>query len=69
MNSSGWMASMWNCPGDRRREIAQVERDDESRPAVDRRRQHVPVVGVGKGQGRDEGLVPGDEAIGDVLSP
>jgi hypothetical protein len=51
----------------RRREIAEVERDDESRFAVDRRGQHVTVIGVGKRQGRDEGLVLGDEAIGDVI--
>ena len=44
---------------DRRREVVQVERDDVPRPAVNRRRQHVAVVGVGEGQRRDEGLVPG----------
>ena len=51
----------------RRWEIAQVERDDQSRPAVNRSRQHVTVIEVGKRQRRNDGLVLGDEAIGDVL--
>lgn len=52
---------------DRRGEIAQVERDDEASPAVNRRRQDVTVVRVGEEQIWDEGLVPGNEAIGNVL--
>ena len=31
------------------------------------RREHVPVVRVGESQGRDEVLVPGDQAVGNVL--
>ena len=49
------------------REIAQVERDDDANSAMNRRRQHMAIIGVGKGQRRAESLVPGDEAIGDVL--
>jgi hypothetical protein len=52
---------------DRRREIAQIERDNEASSAVNRRRQDVSVIDIGEGQRRDEGLVFGDEAIGDVL--
>jgi hypothetical protein len=51
----------------RRREIAQVGRDNQSRSTVNRSRQHVTVVGIEKCQCRDEGFVVGDETIGDVL--
>ena len=30
-------------------------------------REHMPVVRVGKSQGRDKVLVPGDQAVGNVL--
>ena len=42
---------------DRRREIAQVVGHDHFRLAVDRRRQDMPVVGIGKRQGRYQGLL------------
>ena len=52
---------------DRSREIGEIECDEEARPAVNRRRQDVPVVGVGEDECRDEGLVPAHEAIRDML--
>ena len=47
--------------------IHQVERDDQRNPAMNRRRQDVPIVGIGQSQRRDEGLVFGDEAIRNVF--
>jgi hypothetical protein len=52
---------------DRRREVARVERDNEAGSAVNRCRQDVPIVDIGEGQCRDEGLVSGDKTIGHVL--
>ena len=51
---------------DRLREIAQVERDDEPRAAVNRSRQNMAVFGVREGQRWDESFVIGDQAIRDV---
>ena len=66
MKSSGWRASIWNWPRINAGKSPKLNVTIR-RPAVDRRRQHVPVIRVGKGQCRDEGLVPGDQAVGDVL--